>query len=640
MAEENNIHQLPQQSTKKKRDRIGMVLYIFYVLLLIVSVLVLGKLIYYQLIWKPEPKIATALTPGIVKRTIEPVRGNILDCNGRLLAMSYPVYDIHMDCTVMQADFAKMKNKEKAKMKEDEWMGKARQLADGLAELVPSVNADRIYSQIKDGRKNGRKYLLIAKGVDRSTMLKIKGLPLYREGANKGGMIVEPRNIRKYPYGKLARRTIGFVRDNKGLPEEEIKGNPGLEGRYDAILHGTDGREYLRLTDRGRVRNYDSSYVRAIDGQDLRTTINIDYQDVADRALHEQIDSMNTLNGACLVLMEVKTGAIRAMVNLSRDPYRSGHFEEITNFAIGRRYEPGSVFKTVTLLSVLSDGYVKSLDETLPTNHGVVKDTKMKQDIHIVDWERDNKTREISVRDGFKISSNYVFGTLAVQNYAKNPRHYVEKVYSYGLGDSFDFDLEGLLTPTIPNPDDKRVWSNTTLGNMGFGYVTELTPLHILTFYNAIANKGRMVKPYLVEDIERAGSVTDRRGPSVLNASICSKAIADTMTRALLSVTDEGTAKVLRKAKCKVAGKTGTSFGTFPGGGYSDASGRKKYQGTFVGYFPAEDPQYSVVCAVFSDPSYTNYRYQGGGIPAATVKTLIDYVYINDPRFRTSLPRK
>ncbi|MBR5924984.1 MAG: hypothetical protein IKZ60_05920, partial [Bacteroidales bacterium] len=200
MAEENNIYQLPQQSTKKKRDRIGMVLYVFYVLLLIVSVLVLGKLIYYQLIWKPEPKIATALTPGIVKRTIEPVRGNILDCNGRLLAMSYPVYDIHMDCTVMQADFAKMKNKEKAKMKEDEWMGKARQLADGLAELVPSVNADRIYSQIKDGRKNGRKYLLIAKGVDRSTMLRIKALPLYREGANKGGMIVEPRNIRKYPY--------------------------------------------------------------------------------------------------------------------------------------------------------------------------------------------------------------------------------------------------------------------------------------------------------------------------------------------------------------------------------------------------------------------------------------------------------
>lgn len=635
--EENEIRQLPQQSTKKKRDRIGMVLYIFYVLLLIVAVLVFFKLVYFQIIWKPEPKIAGALTPSIVKRTVEPVRGNIIDCNGRLLAMSYPIYDIHMDCTVMKAEYGKMKNREKGQMKEQEWLDKARLLSQGLAELVPGTNADKIFSQIKDGRARGRKYLMVAKGVDRSTMLKIKALPLYKEGANKGGMIVETRNVRKYPYGKLARRTIGFVRDNKGLPEEEIKGNPGLEGRYDAILHGKDGREYLKQTDRGRVRNYDSSYVRAVDGKDLRTTLNIDYQDVADRALRERIDSLDDLSGACLVLMEVKTGAIRAMVNLSRDPNRGNAFEEITNFAIGRRCEPGSVFKTVTLLSVMSDGIYKSLDETIPTNHGIVKNTRMKQDIHILDWEREHKTKEISILDGFKISSNYVFGTLAVQNYASNPRQYVEKVYSYGLGDSFDFDLEGLLTPLIPDPKSKT-WSNTTLGTMGFGYATEETPLHILTFYNAIANKGRMVKPYLVEDIEKAGTIIDRRGPSVLNASICSRAIADTMTRALLSVTEEGTARRLKSAKCKVAGKTGTSFATFENGQYSDAAGRRQYQGTFVGYFPAEDPQYSVICAVYSKPTRTSY--QGGGIPAAVIKTLVDYVYVNDPRFREKLPKK
>ncbi len=635
--EENEIRQLPQQSTKKKRDRIGMVLYIFYVLLLIVTVLVIAKLVYFQLIWKPEPRIAGALTPSIVKRTVEPVRGNIIDCNGRLLAMSYPIYDIHMDCTVMKAEYGKMKNREKGQMKEQEWMEKARLLSQGLAELVPGTNAEKMFSQIKEGRARGRKYLPVAKGVDRSTMLKIKDLPLYKEGANKGGMIVETRNVRKYPYGRLARRTIGFVRDNKGLPEEEIKGNPGLEGRYDAILHGKDGREYLKQTDRGRVRNYDSSYVRAVDGKDLRTTLNIDYQDVADRALRERIDSLEDLNGACLVLMEVKTGAIRAMVNLSRDPNRGNSFEEITNFAIGRRCEPGSVFKTVTLLSVMSDGIYKSLDETIPTNHGIVKNTKMKQDVHILDWEREHKTKEISILDGFKISSNYVFGTLAVQNYAANPRQYVEKIYSYGLGDSFDFDLEGLLTPLIPDPKSK-MWSNTTLGTMGFGYATEETPLHILTFYNAIANKGRMVKPYLVEDIEKAGTVTDRRGPSVLNASICSRAIADTMTRALLSVTEEGTARRLKNAKCKVAGKTGTSFATFENGQYSDAAGRRQYQGTFVGYFPAEDPQYSVICAVYSKPTRTSY--QGGGIPASVIKTLVDYVYVNDPRFREKLPKK
>ena len=640
--EENGkeMRHLPQQSTKPRRDRIGLILYGFYVLLLIISVAVIGKLVYFQLVWKPEQKIARALTPSIVKRTIEPVRGNILDCNGRLLAMSYPVYDIYMDCTVMKEDFLKMKDRDKGRQKEEAWLSKARQMCEGLEEIVPSKNASATYSQIKEGRARNQKYLSVIKDVNRSTMLRIKELPLFREGANRGGMIVETRNIRKYPYGKLARRTIGFVRNNNGLPEEEIKGNPGLEGRYDAILHGTDGREYLKQTDRGRVRNYDSTYVRAVDGQDLRTTLDIDFQAAADKALHEQIDSMKDLNGACLVLMEVRTGAIRAMVNLSRDPLRGNRFEEVNNLAIGRRYEPGSVFKTVTLLNVLSDGYVKNLDETIPTNHGIVKNTKVTPDIHILDWEREHNTREISVRDGFRISSNYVFATLAVTHYDSRPKQYIEKVYSYGLGDSFDFDLEGLLTPSIPNPDNSSIWSRTTLGYVGHGYMTEETPLHLLTFYNAIAGKGRMVKPYLVEDIEKAGTVTDRRGPSLLNASICSRAVADTMTRALMSVTDEGTAKVLRKAKCKVAGKTGTSFGTFPEGGYKDASGRKKYQGTFVGYFPAEDPQYSIVCAVFSNPCYTNYRFQGGGIPASVVKTVADYVYVNDPRFRTKLPKK
>ena len=625
---------------KGKKDRIGLVLYVFYLVLLLLAVGVGVKLVYFQLFWKPNPRIERALTPSNVKRIEEPVRGNIIDCNGRLLAMSYPVYDIHIDCTVRRAEFARLKDQDKRQLAEEAWLEKSARLAEGVAGLVPGIDAARLAKQIAEGRRAGRKYLLVAKGVDRSTMLAIKQLPLFNEGPNRGGIIVESRNIRKYPYGKIARRTIGFVRDNSGIPEEEIKGNPGLEGRYDAILHGTDGCEYLRVTDRGRVRNYDSTYVRAVDGRDLRTTINIDYQVAADRALHAQIDSCKDLNTACLVLMEVGTGAIRAMVNLSRDPRRGGSFEEITNTAIGRRFEPGSVFKTVTLLSVLSDGYVKSLDETLPTNHGRVKDTKMQQDIHICDWEREHKTSEISVRDGYKISSNYVFGALAVQNYADRPKQYIEKVYSYGLGDAFDFDLEGLLTPSIPSPDNKAVWSRTTLGYVGFGYMTELTPLHILTFYNGIAGKGRMVKPYLVEDIEKDGSVTDKRGSSVLNGSICSKAVADTMTRAMLSVTEEGTAKILRKAMCKIAGKTGTSFGTFPGGGYSDASGRKKYQGTFVGYFPAENPQYSVICSVFSDPSYTNYKYQGGGIPAAAVKDLVNYVYVNDPRFRTGLNKK
>ena len=624
---------------EKKRDRIGVVLYAFYLLLLVLTVLVLGKLVYFQLLWEPDAKISNALTPRSSVRKLEPVRGNIIDCKGRLLAMSYPIYDIHMDCTVRKKEFAQMKDKVKGAKKEQDWMLEARKLASGLAEIFPGTSADSFYGSIRDGRAAGRRYQLIAKGVDRSTMLKLKELPLFREGANKGGLIIEQKNVRKYPYGRLARRTIGFVRDNSGIRPEDIKGNPGLEGKFDAILHGKDGREYLRKTDYGLVRDFDSTYVQPFDGNDLRTTIDIDYQDVADRALHEIIDTLYDLSGACLVLMEVKTGAIRAMVNLSRDPNRDDRFEEISNFVIGRRCEPGSVFKTVTLLSVLNDGIIKSLDETIPTNHGIVPNAKgMKQDDHILDWEREHNTSEISILDGFKISSNYVFGRLAVDNYRHDPRRFVERIYTYGLGDSFKFDLEGLLTPNIPDPATTKYWANSTLGTMGFGYSTEETPLHIVTFYNAIANKGRMVKPYLVQSIEKGGELVESTEISILNSSICSRAVADTITRALKAVTEEGTAKVLKKAKCKVAGKTGTSFATFENGQYSDELGRRQYQGTFTGFFPADAPEYSVLCAVYSKP--TRHKYQGGGIPAKVVLALVNHICDNDPRFQGVLESK
>lgn len=618
---------------KKKpgRDRIGKILWLVYLALLVASVFMLGKILYFQFIWQPEPKIGTALTPRSVKRVLEPVRGNIIDCNGRLLAMSYPVYDLHMDCTVMKDNYSKLKDPEKGRQKEQEWLDKARELSKSLAQVFPGKSADQYYKEIREGRAGGKKYLPIAKGVDRKTMNNVRNFPLYKEGSNKGGLIVEQRNVRKYPYGQLARRTIGFVRDNSSLVANT---HIGLEGRYNAVLHGQDGREYLRVTDYGRVRDFDSSYVRAIDGNDLRTTINIDFQDIADKALREQIAEEADLEGACLALMEVRTGAIRAMVNLSRDPYRENEFEEISNYMIGRKNEPGSVFKTVTLTAALDDGYIDSLGVMIPTHHGVVQKAKAIKDAHIIDWERRNGTNEISVRDGFKISSNYVFATLALECYSKKPRHFIEKIYSFGLGEGFDFDLDGLLTPTIPTPET-RYWTNTDLGTMGFGYSTEETPLHILCFYNAIANKGRMMKPYLVEAVENKGEIIEKRGPSILNSAICKAWVTDTVTTALKAVTEEGTARRLKTAKAQIAGKTGTSFATFEDGRYSDGSGARKYQGTFVGFFPADNPKYSVICCVYSKP--THHQYQGGGIPARTIKTLVDNIYDIDPRWRSEV---
>ena len=617
-------------ANKKKRDRIGVILYVTYVILLLASVVLFLKLAGIQLFFRPNPKIESALTPTSRARVIEPVRGNIIDCNGRLLAMSCPTYQIAIDCTVRREEFAS-DEKEGAK-KEQEWMQKARALSEKLPSVFPEKTAEQYFKMISDGRSNGRKYVRLGKPVDRNVYNRLRTFPLFNEGSNKGGFIAEQKNIRIYPYGKLARRTIGFVRDNSSAVGNT---HVGLEGKFDYVLHGREGKEWLKITDAGRVQDNDSTRTRAEDGKDIRTTINVDYQDIAYRSLYNEIVEEADLEGACLVLMEASTGAIRAMVNLYRDGDEAP-FEEVSNLAIGRAIEPGSVFKTVTLMQALSDGHIKSLEDQIPTNHGVIKGVRsVPQDVHILDHERIHHTNSISVIDGFKISSNYVFGSLAVNNYSKKPMRFIENIHSYKLAEAFDFDLAGLAAPTIPSPKDKnRYWSLSDLAVMGYGYGTRETPLHILTFYNAIANKGKMMKPYLVEDIEQNGIVKNRRGPALMS-TICSRAVADTLTRALKAVTEEGTARRLKDAKCPVAGKTGTSFGTYSGGSYKDEFGRRKYQGTFVGFFPADEPRYSVICTVFSKP--TSKQFQGGGIPARAVKSLVNGLFSIDPCFQPTL---
>lgn len=607
---------------KTKRDRISLWLYTFYLLMFAVGVFAVIKMISIMLNLGLDPRTVEVLTPSSRLQTEMPQRGNVYDCNGKLLAITYPRYQITIDCTVQKGKFS---TKE-----EQKWLSDAREFAVGLNSYFPETSADEFYKKIVDGRKNNKTYLKLGTPINNNIYKEIKKLPLANRDAFKGGVRSEIVFQRYYPYDKLARRTLGFVRySQEGYKNTHI----GLEGKFDYELRGRDGRHWVRETDFGMIDDSDSSIVKVENGKNLHTTLNIDYQNIADRALRTQIDSINDLHDACLVLMEVETGAIRAMVNLSRATY--GSFEEVSNIAIGRKGEPGSVFKTVTLMSVLNDGYIKSLEETLPATNGRVVGTSIR-DQHIPDFAREHKTNKISILDGFKISSNYVFATLAVQNYGteEGTTKFLQNIYTYKLGEAFDFDLEGLLTPTIPSPKT-RYWTNTDLGSIAFGYSTEMTPLHIITYYNAIANKGKMMKPYLVDSIEKDGKVTTKHGPAILNGAICTKAVADTLTRALRAVTEEGTARALKKAKCSVAGKTGTSFGTFPNGKYEDEKGRRKYQATFVGFFPAENPKYTAICCVYSDPTRTSF--QGGSIPAKAVKELIDNIYSIDPCFRKEL---
>lgn len=606
----------------RKRDKIGMTLYILYLLFLFMAIVIVVRIAHIQLFYKPDNSLSKYLRPKSIKENIEPTRGAIIAHDGRLLAMSTPMYQIYMDCTVLKA-----KNN---KSEETKWRSKARELAKGLSQIYKDKSGAEYYKIIITGRERGSRYVKIGKPIDHEILQSIKRLPLFNEGQYKGGIIIQKNDTRQYPYGALARRTIGYVKDNnKSNGNNKI----GLEGRFDYILHGKEGYKWMKIADnKAIIPNTDSAFVKAEDGKDLRTTLNIDIQDIADDALRANIANNPKIEGGCVIVMDVSTGAIRAMVNLLRDS-TTNKLNESYNLAIGRVGEPGSVFKATTLMSLLEDGKVR-LSDQIPTNHGDLKG--FNRDQHVVDYERINKTDKMTVLHGFEISSNYIFRKLAIDNYGNRPKKMLDKLYLYKLGEAYDFDLAGFKSPTIPSPDSRN-WSGTDLGSIAIGYSVTVTPLHILTFYNAIANKGKMMKPYIVEDIEENGIVREKRGPSVLNGSICSKATADTLTRALKRVAEEGTGRrMLKGAICLIAGKTGTSrivldpkYTRISKNPYEDEKGRKQYQATFVGFYPADKPQYSVIVVIYS---YLNREiFYGGTLPAMTFREIVDKTIALNP---------
>jgi cell division protein FtsI (penicillin-binding protein 3) len=630
------------RDTFENRDRIHMVMVFLTVLFIALSVGILICIGHIQATYSVDRKVINLFRPRPDRYVEVPKRGRILAEDGRPLAITAPLYDIYMDCTVRKSEFEEMDNKERRRLNklqadgkevpaakypgtaaEKAWQSKADSLSRELARLFPAKSAGQYLSDILSGRENGKKHVLIRKNVNHATLNVLKTLPLFREGAYKGGLIAEEHDERIYPYDTLARRVIGYVRE---------LGRIGIEGTYDYELHGTEGVEWRRVTDdRKYIRDFDSTVVKAVDGNDVRTTLNIDFQDIADRALRRQIADDPQIRAGIAVLMEAETGAIRAMVNLSRDTIPGSRLWERDNLVLKEVGEQGSVMKTVTLLSLVEDGHVHSLEETIPTNHGVVPGYN--QDSHILDYERQTGRNEITVKHGFEISSNYVFTWLPERYYGDNPQEFFDHIYAYRLGEKFDFDLDGLGTPVVNRPGTAG-WSRTTLGTTAYGYGMSVTPLHVVTFYNAIANKGKMMKPYLVESIEKDGKVIKQYGPSVLN-NICTRATADTVTRALMAVVNDGTAKRLKDAKLSVAGKTGTAQivltpkerkGNLDP--YHDPWGRKKNQGTFVGFFPAENPKYTILVTVYSYLS--GMSFYGGTKPAMAVREIVDNIYAID----------
>jgi cell division protein FtsI (penicillin-binding protein 3) len=586
------------------------------------SILLAVRIFYLKTLWNPDPRTVHFFQPKNEKNIIKPERGAIIDHNGKILAITTPLYNIYMDCAVQ---------KETAKG-EESWGSKADRLAEALPEVLKESGKDAAFYKklFKEGRRKGSRYMSVAKKVDHLTYLKLKELPLYNEGKFKGGFIVEELDPRQYPYENLAKSAIGYIRDQEDINKARRR---GIEGKFDYALHGTYGYEWLRVTDnKGHIVDTDSTAIPVIDGCDVRTTLDIDLQDIADKALRNQIESKEDIDGGCLVLMEVSTGAIKAMVNLMRD--NNGKLYESYNLAIARAGEPGSIMKAATLMTLLEDGKV-TLETRIPTNHGKMENVG--DDHYIRDYEREHNTDHISVVEGFRISSNYVFRHLVKEHYGSTPTEYLSRLYRYGIGGRFDFELDGLAFGKIPDTSAKN-WSPTDLISAAIGYSVQTTPLHMVTFYNAIAGKGKMMKPYIVESIERDGVEETRFEPQVLNGAICSKATADTLLRALKTVTSEGTGTRLKNAKCKVAGKTGTSWIVMDpkytegkGGRYQDSEGRRQYQATFVGFFPADEPRYTAIVTIYSKP--IKGSVYGGTMPAMAFREMVDKTYSLDYRW-------
>lgn len=628
--------------TGTENKRPSRVLMYIYMLFLVIAVIVVIRIYSIQNSWEPNPKFVKEFLPRKHMEEIAPRGGSILDHNGKVLAISTPLYNIFMDCYVQKEHYEGYKDKKEGKRKEEEWLSKADALAGGLAEIIKIPGRDSTYysNRIRNGRKQKNQHLSMIKGVDLQTLDMLRKLPLFNESPTKGGLIVEPLDNRMYPYDGLARRIIGHVN-----PNNPDNGYIGIEGTYHREIKGTAGTKWAKHTDQfAWISDIDSTSVEAQDGMDVRTTLDINIQDIADRALRSHVDTARHINTACVVIMDVETGGVRAMVNLKRDSL--GRMVESFNTAIGRASEPGSIFKTVILTTLLEEGRV-TLDEKMliDTDEMLYPGfTQKERDQAAFSYKERHKTDYIPVIDGLAVSSNYVFRRQLVNHFQENPEELVARLHSYNLGAGFNFEIQekGGSKPDIPSPSEN--WSEATVPSMAIGYSVKVTPLQILTFYNAIANGGRMMKPYIVESFEKNGEVIRQQTP-YMQTIVCSEATADTLTRALKRVCSYrwGTGReAMKTARCEVAGKTGTAFIVLEkeerAGSdkpYKAVDGRQKRQASFAGFFPADDPKYSMIVTLYTDLSHR--KENGSGKPAKVFRDIVNEIWTYDPQWRREI---
>ena len=533
---------------------------------------------------------------------IEPNRGDLYSDDGSLLATSVTRYEVRFDAITPSKEV---------------FEENIRPLSDSLSRAF-GKSSSYYQNILRKARASKNRYLLIARDLGYTDYLRVKSFPMFKLGPFKGGLIVEQETDREHPLGEIAQRSVGWEKFNE---ETELYYGVGLERAFGDYLRGKQGKRRKQKIAKGQWKPItDYNEIEPQDGYDVVSTIDINIQDVAHHALLTQLEKYKADHG-CVVVMEVETGEVKAISNLGRD--KNGEYYERLNYAIGESHEPGSTFKLMSMIAALEDKAVDT-STVIDTENGIYKVYKS--------YVRDSKHGgygKITASKAFEVSSNTGVVKIVDEFYRDNPEKFVNRFYNMGLHKPLGLPIAGEGEPFIPHPNDKDRWSGIALQWMAYGYGVELTPLQILTFYNAVANDGEMLKPRLIKEVRQWDAPVKSFEKEVLNPSICSKETIGKVKQLLKNVVekDHGTGHGLYSPDFSMAGKTGTAQKN-----YSDKS-KKQYISSFVGYFPADQPKYSCI-VVIHEPD-RSVGYYGADVSGPVFKSIAQKIYTNSPLIDT-----
>ncbi|QTY26915.1 penicillin-binding protein [Flavobacterium sp. CS20] len=557
--------------------------YVILVMLVLFTGIIVYKIIQIQIIDGEHYK--SIANQSVYKSfIIEPNRGNLYDTNLNLLATSVPVYEIRFDAvTVSEKDFDK------------NLISLSKALSD-FSDLPVSYYKNKLLN----ARKQKNRYLLIANNLDYSEYQQFKTFPLFKLGPYKGGFIAEQSIERVHPMGKVGRRTVGY-------------NNVGLEGAFDEYLKGRKGRQFKQKISKGQWKPLnDGNSIEPEDGLDVVSTIDVNIQDIVHHALLRQLEKFKADHGSVIV-METKTSEIKAISNLGRT--KNNTYFEKRNYAVWESHEPGSTFKLMSLAVALEDKVVDT-STVVDTKNGVIKFYN-----RTIKDSRRGGYGKISVGDALKVSSNTAFSQIINDNYKNNPERFVDRLINMGLNKKIGLEIKGEGQPSIPHPDDKN-WYGTTLPWMSFGYGVSMTPLQILSFYNAIANDGIRIKPRFIKKVMNKGENIKNYDKPIIQNSVCSKETAKILQDLLKQTVEKGTAKNIYNQNFSMAGKTGTCQTE-----YWIENGR--YIASFAGYFPADNPKYSCIVTVHKPD--TKIGFYGSQVVAPVFAEIAEKIYTKTP---------